>query len=142
MGAKAAWAVVCALACSLPGLAHHAVTAEFDPGKTITLKGVISKVEWINPHIFVYIDVKDDAGKSTTWMLQSLPPLFFKGSGLTKDVLLSSKDAVTVTAYPAKDGTQAYGFLTKLTYADGHFFTMTPSAATPPADPNAKAPSK
>ena len=73
------------LCCSLPLLAHHAVTAEFDPNKTITLKGVVSKVEWINPHIFVYVDVKDDAGKTTTWMLQSLPPLFFKGSGLTKE---------------------------------------------------------
>ncbi len=139
MRAKNRWtfAAVSALACALPLVAHHAVTAEFDPAKTITLKGVISKVEWINPHIFVYIDVKDDAGKTTTWMLQSLPPLFFKGSGLTKDVLLSSKDPVTVTAYPAKDGTQSYGFLTKLTYADGHFFTM-----TPPADPNAKAPNR
>ena len=114
------------LACALPLAAHHAVTAEFDPGKTITLKGVISKVEWINPHIFIYVDVKDDAGKTTTWALQSLPPLFFKGSGLTKNTLLGSKDEVTVQAYPAKDGSQAYGFLLKLTYPDGHFFTMAP----------------
>lgn len=111
---------------ALPLAAHHAVTAEFDPGKTISLKGVVSKVEWINPHIFVYVDVKDDGGKTTTWMLQSLPPLFFKGSGLTKDVLLNNKQEVTVEAYPAKDGTQAYGFLLKLTYPDGHFFTMAP----------------
>lgn len=117
---------VALLGCGLPLLAHHAVTAEFDPGKTISLKGVVSKVEWINPHIFVYVDVKDDAGKTTTWMLQSLPPLFFKGSGLTKDTLLRDKQEVTVQAYPAKDGTQAYGFLLKLTYADGHFFTMAP----------------
>ncbi|HEY6345375.1 MAG TPA: DUF6152 family protein [Bryobacteraceae bacterium] len=140
MGSENRWALAAAsaLVCALPLLAHHAVTAEFDPGKTITLKGVISKVEWINPHIFVYIDVKDDAGKTTTWMLQSLPPLFFKGSGLTKEALLSSKDEVTVTAYPAKDGTQAYGFLTKLTYADGHFFTMAP----PASDTNAKGASR
>ena len=114
------------LGCVLPVVAHHAVTAEFDPGKTITLKGVVSKVEWINPHIFVYVDVKDEAGKTATWMLQSLPPLFFKGSGLTKDTLLSNKQEVTIQAYPAKDGTQAYGFLLKLTYPDGHFFTMAP----------------
>lgn len=114
------------LGCVLPLVAHHAVTAEFDPGKTINLKGVVSKVEWINPHIFVYVDVKDDSGKSTTWMLQSLPPLFFKGSGLTKDVLLSNKQEVSVEAYPAKDGSQAYGFLLKLTYPDGHSFNMAP----------------
>ena len=133
-GNRLVLAAAVALGCALPLPAHHAVTAEFDPNKTITLKGVVSKVEWINPHIFVYVDVKDDAGKTTTWMLQSLPPLFFKGSGLTKDVLLSNKQEVTVTAYPAKDGTQAYGFLTKVSYADGHFFSMAPQAG----DPNAR----
>jgi len=131
----AAAAVLC---CALPLLAHHAVSAEFDPGKTITLKGVVSKVDWINPHIFVYLDVRDDAGKTTTWMLQSLPPLFFKGSGLTKDALLSNKQEVTINAYPAKDGTQAYGFLLKVSYADGHFFSMAPQAG----DANAKGQAK
>lgn len=114
------------LACVVPLAAHHAVTAEFDPSKTITFKGHVSKVEWINPHIFVYVDVRDETGKTTTWMLQSLPPLFFKGSGLTKDGLLSSNEEVTVSAYPAKDGTRAFGFLLKLTYPDGHFFSMAP----------------
>ncbi len=98
------WAAVAALACALPVIAHHSFSAEFDSGKTVTLRGTISKVDWVNPHIFVYLDVKDDAGKTTTWALQSLPPLFFRGSGLTKDVLMSNKQEVTVTANPAKDG--------------------------------------
>jgi hypothetical protein len=119
-------ATTLALACVVPLAAHHAVTAEFDPSRTITFKGVVSKVEWVNPHIFIYVDVKDEAGKTTTWMLQSAPPLFFKGSGLTKDSLLGNNEEVTVSAFPAKDGTQAYGFLLKLTYPDGHFFSMTP----------------
>ena len=126
------------LGCALPLLAHHSFAAEFDSGKTLTLKGVVSKVDWINPHIFVYLDVRDDAGKTTTWMLQSLPPLFFKGSGLTKDVLLSNRQEVTVTANPAKDGTQAYGFLTKVSYPDGHSFSMAPQAG----DGNAKGPAR
>jgi hypothetical protein len=125
-----AWAVPAALLCALPLLAHHSFSAEFDAGKTVTLRGVISKVEWINPHIFIYVDVKD-AGKTTTWALQSLPPLFFRGSGLTKDVLLSNKQEVTFTANPAKDGSQAYGFLTKLGYPDGHVFSMSPQQADP-----------
>ncbi len=125
------WAAVAALACALPVLAHHSFSAEFDSGKTVTLRGVVSKVDWVNPHIFVYLDVKDDAGKTTTWALQSLPPLFFRGSGLTKDVLLSNKQEVTVTANPAKDGTPAYGFMTRLSYPDGHVFSMSPQDADP-----------
>src|ERR1700747_1468630 len=66
---RLAWAAPAALLCALPLLAHHSFSAEFDAGKTVTLHGVISKVDWINPHIFIYVDVKDDAGKTTTWAL-------------------------------------------------------------------------
>lgn len=125
------WAALAAVSCGLPAIAHHSFSAEFDSGKTVILHGVVSKVDWVNPHIFVYVDVKDDSGKTTTWALQSLPPLFFRGSGLTKDVLLSNKQQVTVTANPAKDGTQAYGFMTKLSYPDGHVFSMSPQDADP-----------
>jgi len=128
---RLAWGALAALLCALPLLAHHSFSAEFDATKTVTLKGVVSKVEWINPHIFIYVDVKNDAGKTTTWALQSLPPLFFRGSGLTKDVLLSNKQEVTFTANPAKDGSQAYGFLTKLGYPDGHVFSMSAQDADP-----------
>ena len=125
------WAAVAALACALPAVAHHSFAAEFDSGRTVTLRGVVSRVDWVNPHIFVYLDVKDESGKTTTWALQSLPPLFFRGSGLTKDVLLSNKQEVTVTANPAKDGSPAYGFMTKLAYPDGHVFSMSPQDADP-----------
>src|ERR1700752_311718 len=128
---RAWWTPVAAVVCVLPLLAHHSFTAEFDGSKTVTLRGVVSKVDWINPHIWIYVDVKDDAGKTTTWALQSLPPLFFRGSGLTKDVLLSNKQEVTVTANPAKDGTPASGFMTKLAYPDGHVFSMSPQDAAP-----------
>ncbi len=125
------WTAAAMLSCAFPLLAHHSFAAEFDSEKTVTLQGVVSKVDWINPHIFVYVDVKDNTGKITTWELQSLPPLFFRGSGLTKDVLLSNKQQVTVTANPAKDGTRAYGFMTKLTYPDGHVFSMSAKDADP-----------
>jgi Family of unknown function (DUF6152) len=125
-------AAAVALFCALPAAAHHAVSAEFDASKVVTLKGVVSKVDWVNPHIFVYVDVKDESGKVTTWRLQSAPPMFFKGSGLTKEKLLDGTEA-TVTAYPAKDGTDAFGFLLKLTYPDGHFYNLGGGTAPAPA---------
>ena len=124
-------AAAAALSFALPLAAHHAVSAEFNSDKVITLKGVVSKVDWVNPHIFVYLDVKDDSGKVTTWRLQSLPPMFFKGSGLSKDKLMDGSEA-TINAYPAKDGTEAFGFLLKLTYPDGHFYNLGGGTAPPP----------
>jgi hypothetical protein len=120
-----------ALFCALPLVAHHAVSAEFDSSKVVTLKGVVSKVDWVNPHIFIYVDVKDESGKVTTWRLQSLPPMFFKNSGLSKTKLLDGMEA-TVSVYPAKDGTDDFGFLLKLSYPDGHFYDLGGGAAGPP----------
>jgi hypothetical protein len=135
-----ALAAVVALASALPLVAHHAVSAEFDSGKVVTLKGVVSKVDWVNPHIFIYLDVKDESGKVTTWRLQSVPPMFMKGSGLTKEKLLDGAEA-TVTAYPAKDGTDAFGFVLKLAYPDGHFYNLGGGPA-PAAPVPAQAPAK
>jgi len=116
-------AATVALFAALPLAAHHAVSAEFNSDKVVTLKGVVSKVDWVNPHIFVYFDAKDENGKVTTWRLQSVPPMFFKGSGLTKEKLLDGSEA-TVTAYPAKDGTDGFGFLLKLSYQDGRVYNL------------------
>jgi len=129
-----ALAAAVALSCASPLVAHHAVSAEFNAEKVVTLKGVVSKVDWVNPHIFIYLDVKDESGKVTTWRLQSVPPMFFKGSGLTKEKLLDGSEA-TVTAYPAKDGTEAFGFVLKLAYPDGHFYNLGGGAAPAPAGP-------
>lgn len=112
-----------------PALAHHSFQAEFNGKQTVTLKGVVSKVEWINPHVFIFVDVKDENGKMTTWSLESLPVLFLHRSGLTKAKLLGDgNEVVEVTAFPAKDGTKGFGFLTKITYADGHFYDLMPGA--------------
>jgi hypothetical protein len=106
-----------------PLLAHHSVAAEFDSNKEVTLTGVISKVQWINPHVFVYLDVKDETGKVTTWELQSQPTRFFHNSGLTKEKLMD-KEEVMITVFLAKDGTKAYGYLYKITYPDGHYYQL------------------
>jgi hypothetical protein len=106
-----------------PVLAHHSVSGEFDLSKPMTLKGVVSKVEWINPHIYIYIDVKDDAGATTTWALETLPTAMMRKAGLSKDSF-TGNDAVTVTVLPARDGTKHLAFLQILTFADGRFYKL------------------
>ena len=102
-----------------PTLAHHSVTAEFDPSKEITVTGVISQVAWTNPHIYVWVDVKGDDGKVVTWAFEGNPPGLLHRAGVPKDVFKVGA-AVTVTAMPAKDGTKNLGFGKVYRYSDGH----------------------
>src|ERR1700733_9533699 len=87
---------------ALPVTAHHSFAAEYDSKGLITLAGVISKVEWTNPHIYFYIDVKDASGSVVTWAVEGYPPNTLKRTGFTRDDLKAG-DTVTVTAYRAKD---------------------------------------
>jgi hypothetical protein len=98
--------------------AHHAASAAYDVSKKITLAGNISKLEWKNPHIFYYIDVKDQTGKVTTWAIEgSTPNQLYRNGWRKKD--LNIGDPVTLKdSSPARDGAKkAYGG--KLTLADG-----------------------
>lgn len=103
---------------SIPLLAHHAFPAEFDVDKPVTLSGVVSKTEWINPHVYVYLDVKDSSGKPTTWSLESWPTGILHKSGITKD-MLKEGTSLTILAYRAKDGTNL-AYIRKYTWSDGH----------------------
>src|SRR5262249_46662618 len=87
-----------------PLWAHHSFAAEYDASQLLTLKGTISKVEWTNPHIYIYIDVKDASGKVSTWSLEGYPPNTLKRTGFARDVLKVG-DEVTATYYKSKDGT-------------------------------------
>ena len=87
-----------------PLWAHHSFAAEYDSSQLITVKGTISKVEWTNPHIYVYLDVKDGSGKVTTWALEGYPPNTLKRTGFSRDVLKIG-DEITATGYKAKDAT-------------------------------------
>ena len=97
--------------------AHHAESAQFDATKPVEVTGAIKKVEWANPHIWFYVDVKDDTGKITTWGFSGLPPGMLARRGFTKDTLKPG-DVVTVRGSRAKDGsTNASGG--RVTFADG-----------------------
>ena len=90
-------------AAALPLLAHHSFAAEFDVSQPVTLKGVVTKVEWMNPHIYIYLDVKDENGKVVNWAVEGAPPNTLYRNGWRKDSLKAG-DTVTVDAYRAKDG--------------------------------------
>jgi hypothetical protein len=107
-------------------LAHHSVPGQFDVSKPLTLKGVISKVDWINPHIYVHLDVKDPDGTTNTWTLATLPTATMRRAGITRESLQGKAgEEVTITAVPARDGSKHLGWINKITYADGHSFAPT-----------------
>ena len=99
------------------GSAHHSFAAEYDSSALITLTGVITKVEWTNPHIYIYIDVKDSSGKVTNWALEGYPPNTLKRTGFARG-LLKEGDTSTMTAYKAKDASNS-GAGREVTFPDG-----------------------
>ena len=101
----------------MPVWAHHSFAAEYDSSQLLTLTGVITKVEWTNPHIYIHLDVKDVSGKVTSWALEGYPPNTLKRTGFTKNVLKEG-DTVTITAYKAKDATNT-GAGREVTFSDG-----------------------
>jgi hypothetical protein len=97
--------------------AHHSLAAEFDESKPLTLQGVITKIEWVNPHVYVYMDVKDKNGTVVNWALETLPPGVLRRGGLRSD-MLGKGESVTVLAYHARNEGKL-AFLRKITFADG-----------------------
>jgi hypothetical protein len=103
---KAALSVLAgALAVSaIPALAHHSIAAEFDDKKAVTLKGEVTKIDWMNPHIWIYVDVKDEGGNVAHWQCEGGPPNTLTRNGWTKSSLKAG-DQVTIQGLKAKDGT-------------------------------------
>ena len=101
----------------LPAVAHHAFVAQYDAAKSTTLHGVVTKVEWTNPHARFYVDVKDTGGKVTTWNLELASPNALRRLGWTRDIIKVG-DQVSVLVAPAKDGTKMANART-VTLADG-----------------------
>jgi hypothetical protein len=83
--------------------AHHSFAAEFDGNKQITLNGVVTKVDWVNPHAYIYVDVKGDDGTMVNWAIETGAPNALYRQGWRKDDLKTG-DTVTLEAFLAKDG--------------------------------------
>jgi hypothetical protein len=99
-----------------PVQAHHG-NAAYDETTPVTIKGTVTEFAWANPHVQIYLDVKDDKGEIKPWSVESLSPGKLLRAGWTKDSVKPG-DHVTITLYAAKSGAPV-GFLLKLVFADG-----------------------
>ena len=113
-------AVVVALAvwaADRPVTAHHSFAAEYDSTKPITLVGTVTKVEWMNPHVYFYLDVKDDAGAVAHWAIEGGAPTSLYRAGWRRESLKFG-DVVTVHGFLARDGSKLANMRTAI-LADG-----------------------
>jgi hypothetical protein len=102
---------------ALPLWAHHSFAAEFDPAKSVKLRGTVTEMEWINPHSWIHIDVKGADGKVVPWMVEGGSPNALLRRGFTKAALPAGTE-ILIEGYQAKDGSnRANG--RDITFADG-----------------------
>jgi len=115
-----------------PVRAHHAFAAEFDAKKPIKLQGTVAKMEWINPHTWIHIDVKRPNGKVERWMIEGGPPNALYRRGFTRDSLPVGIEIV-VEGFQAKDGTMR-GNGRDITFANGRKLFLGSSGTGAPLD--------
>lgn len=127
---------VLSVAVVVPLWAHHAFSAEFDAKKPITLKGTLTRMDWVNPHSWIHVEVKGPDGKVVSWMVEGGAPNSLIRRGFTKHSVEVGAE-VTVNGYRAKDGgNRANGI--DITFADGRkMFISSPGTGAPTDDPPA-----
>lgn len=124
------------LLAAIGAFAHHSYTAEFDVSKPIKLTGTLTRLEWTNPHIWLYLDVKDETGKVTTWGFSASPPGMLTRRGITKNSLKLG-EVLTISGHRAKDGSNnASGNV--VLFADGRDALIGQDQAVNPTDPAEK----
>jgi len=110
--------------------AHHSPSAIFDMSKRMAMSGTLTKIDWVNPHIVVYIDSKAEDGKAENWVFESNPPAWFRRVGIGRaDFAKALGQAVKVEGVRAKDRS-LYGYLQKITFADGSSLELADASET------------
>ena len=118
-------AVTALLPLALAVDAHHSVNGQFATDARVTVTGTVARVDWVNPHVYVYLDVTNDDGTVTTWGLETGPTARLRQGGLTSTALGGRPgEQVTAVGMPAlKDGSNNL-WLIKIAYEDGHYFIL------------------
>jgi hypothetical protein len=127
---KTLYVFLCGVLLGTIGLsAHHSFAAEYDGEKQVTVSGTVAKIDWLNPHIYFYVDVKDDKGAVTQWKFEGYPPNMLVRQGWKRDVTMKVGDTIKVFGWRARvNPTQAAA--RNVTFADGHMLNAGPPAGT------------
>ena len=112
-----------------PLAAHHSFGAEYDVNNPITLTGVLTKIEWTNPHTHIYLDVKDERGAVVNWQLEGYPPVALHRIGWRQNMTMKVGDTVTVSGWRARDG-GSWGHSREVTLPSGEKMMFGPPAGT------------
>jgi len=127
---------ILALLVAAPARPHHAFAAEFDINRPIKLRGTVTKMDWINPHSWIHIDVKGPDGKVVSWMIEGGSPNVLLRMGFTKDALPAGAEIV-LEGFQAKDGSNR-GVGKTLSFADGRKLFLGSSAPGANGEPEGK----
>ena len=121
------FAVAAGVVAALAGAnGHHSVSGVFDSERPFEITGVVTDVEWINPHIYMHLEVTEDDGSVTPWQLETAPTAFMRKAGITKAMLEGDGEPVTVTGITSHTLPNV-GWIRRITFQDGRYFHISGS---------------